>query len=147
MKEMWRSIVKILDDTRAMMSGFLASILGFFFPIKDIVHLILVFFIIDVLFGYWAAKKTRKEKFSVQIIWTHTMPRILLSVIIIILTYLWDSVFAQNMVHTYMIAGWFICGVLLSSIIENGWKITRWTIFPKIGKMVDKEMKDKIKTK
>ncbi len=144
LKEMWRSIISVFDNAYAIAAGFIASILGYFLPLKDIVHLMLLFFILDVIFGFWAAKKLRKEKFSVRIIWAHTIPRMILAVITVIMLFLWDNVFSQNLVSTYKIGGWFICGILVSSVVENGWKITRWLVFPKIRKLVEKEIKKEV---
>lgn len=48
---------------------------------------------------------------------------------------MWDSVFSQELVKTYKIVGWFISGVLLWSIAENGYQITKWSVFPKLGNL------------
>jgi phage-related holin len=103
-----KAISELFDNAYAVLCGFFASILGYFLPVRDIVHLLILFFILDVLFGYWAARKLRYEKFSVKIIWEHTIPRMLLSIVIILGAYMWDSVFDQNVVCTYKIIGWFI---------------------------------------
>ena len=50
----------------AALSGLITSALGYFLPVRDIVHLITIFFILDVAFGYWAARKLRGEKFSTR---------------------------------------------------------------------------------
>jgi len=63
----------VLKNAYAMLSGLFMSILGYFLPVKDIVHLLILFFVLDVFFGFWAAKKLRKERFSVKIIWSHTI--------------------------------------------------------------------------
>lgn len=136
----------LMINVHSFASGVLASILGYFLPIKDIVHLIIIFFIIDVVFGYLAArkgKKGEKERFSVKIIWNHTMPRLLISIIIILGAYSWDKTFEQDFVATYKLIGWFISGVLLFSIVENGYHITKWGILPRIGEMFKTKIKDK----
>lgn len=55
---------------------------------------------------------------------------------------MWDQVYSQEMVSTYKIIGWFISGVLLYSIAENGYQITKWSVFPKIGNFVSQKVKD-----
>jgi hypothetical protein len=126
----------------AMITGFLATAVGYFLPIKNIVHLVLFFFLLDILFGYWAARKLRREKFSTKIIWQYTMPRILLSLIMIISAYMWDTVFKQDIISTYKVLGWFICGILIYSVAKNGYKITHWQMFPLIGKIFEKKIEN-----
>lgn len=128
-----RAIYDMTSNFWAVICGFFTSILGYFMPVKDVVHLLVILFILDVVFGYWAAKKLRGEKFSVKIIWSHTMPRMLISIVLIIGAYMWDHVYNQDFVCTYKIIGWFISGVLLYSIAENGYYITRWGVFKRIG--------------
>jgi len=140
------SIIHALQDVctngYAMLSGIIISVLGYFLPVSNIVNLLVFFFIIDVAFGYWAANKLRGERFSVKIIWSHTIPRMLISIVLIIGSFMWDSVYNQDVICTYKIIGWFISGVLLYSIAENGYKITKWSVFPKIGGLFKKNIKD-----
>ena len=44
--------------------GALFSVVGYFEPVKDIVHLLIAFFIIDMLAGFWANKIVKQEKFN-----------------------------------------------------------------------------------
>lgn len=130
-------MLKLFDEVWQLFwagfTGLIASILGYFLPVKDIVHLIVIFFIVDVAFGYWAARKTRGEKFSTKIIWKTTIPRMVLSLVAILGAYAWDTVFSQEVVSTYKIIGWFIAGILLFSILKNGYKITKWEAIPGIS--------------
>lgn len=135
-------IFRVFQNTYAMVSGFFATVLGYFLPVRNIVHLLVLLFIFDVIFGYWAAHKLRSERFSVKIIWNHTMPRMLLSLVLILGTYMWDNVYNVDVICTYKIIGWFISGVLLWSIAENGYHITKWSVFPKIGELFRSKIKD-----
>lgn len=135
-------LVDLFSNTYAVVCGFLASILGYFLPVKDIVHLLILFFILDVFFGYWAAHKLRGERFQVKIIWNHTMPRMLLSIVLILGAFMWDKTYSQSVVCTYKVVGWFISGVLLYSIAQNGYKITRWGVFTKIAQLFNKKAKE-----
>lgn len=119
----------------AMVTGLLASVIGYFLPIKNIVHLVLFFFLLDILFGYWAARMLRRERFSTRIIWQYTMPRILISLVLIISSFMWDTTFSQEYISTYKLIGWFICGILIYSVAKNGYKITNWEMFPLIGRL------------
>lgn len=125
------------------LSGVFMSILGYFVPIHDMVHLLVLFFILDVIFGYWAAKKLRKEKFSAKIIWKTTMPRMVISLVLIMGAYMWDTVYSQEFVATYKIIGWFISGVLLASIVQNGYHITNWNIFLGLSDLLKDKFREK----
>lgn len=146
MEEMFRAIGQVFSNLTVkfwpMLTGLFASIIGYFIPVSDIVHLLIFFFILDVIFGYWAAHKLRGERFSVKVIWNHTMPRMLISIVLITGAFMWDTTYKQEMVETYRIVGWFISGVLLFSIAENGYLITRWKVFSRVGSFLSKKIKD-----
>jgi hypothetical protein len=142
----------MIDDTLSdwlrivwgFVSGTFMAIIGYFLPVKNIVHLVILFFLLDVIFGYWAARKVRGESFSARIIWQTTMPRMIISLVLIMGAYMWDDVFQQEMVCTYKVIGWFICGVLLANIIQNGYRITKWDMFLRLGQYFKIKIKDKI---
>lgn len=140
--EMTHALHSALQNAYALVAGLIITVVGYFIPVKDIVHLLILFFILDVVFGYCAARKLRNERFSVKIIWEHTMPRMLISIVLISGAFLWDSVYKQEVVSTYKIIGWFISGVLLYSIAENGYQITKWGVFPKIGSLFRAKIQD-----
>lgn len=138
-----KALVDLFSKCESLIVGFAASVVGYFMPVKDIVNFLLIFFLLDVAFGYWAAHKLRKERFSVQIIWTHTMPRMLISIVLILGAYMWDKTYNQDVVSTYKLIGWFISGVLLFSIAENGYQITRWAVFPNIANLIGGKVKER----
>lgn len=142
MKVMMKAVTDIFSDTNATLFGFIMSVFGYFLPVRDIVYLLLLFFILDVVFGYLAAKKLRGEKFSVKLIWTQTVPRMVLTIVLVLCSYMWDNVFGQEIVHTYKVIGWFIGGVLLYSIAQNGYYVTKWDILPKIGHLINKKVEE-----
>jgi len=115
-------------------SGALMTILGYFIPIKDIFLLLVGFFIVDMFFGYLAARKLRQEKFSQKKIWTTTVPRMGGSLVLIILAFMWDDVYDQNTMHSYVVIGWFLSGILLAKIAYNLYHITKWDVFLGLGK-------------
>lgn len=123
-------------------AGVFTAFLGYFSPIKDIVHLLLFFFLLDVVVGYWASHKLDGSKFKVSIVWKHTIPRMILSLILIICSYMWDKTYHQDYVSTFKIIGWFISGLLLYSIAENAYDITKWTVFKRIGRSINRKIKD-----
>jgi phage-related holin len=124
-------------------SGLFMAIIGFFLPVKNIVHLLVFFFFIDMIFGYWAARKTRGERFSARVIWKTTMPRMIISMVLVLGAFMWDTVYEQNMVATYRIIGWFISGVLLANILQNGYRITQWDMFLGLTEMLKNKIRKK----
>ena len=107
----------------------LVSIAGYFIPIRDILHLMFFFFLVDIVVGYWAGRKKLKVKFDPMIVWQKTVPRMLLATLLIVLLYLWDNVSHQDYVDSAGLAGWFFNGLLLISITENAYYITEWKVF------------------
>jgi hypothetical protein len=113
----------------SLICGTFFATIGNLIPIKNIVHAVLFFFFLDVIFGYLAARKLRGEHFSTGIVWKYTVPRMLISIVLIISTYMWDTTFGQDYVATYNLVGWFISGILIYSIVKNSYRITRWMPF------------------
>jgi len=130
-------------DFYSIIVGAMVSFFGYLLPIKNMVLLLILFFIGDVFFGFWAAKKLRNERFSVKIIWDHTMPRMFVSIVLITGAFLWDKEYQQDLVSTYRIIGWFVSGVLLFSIAENGYQITKWSVFTKLSDVLNENVKKK----
>ena len=142
LKHAGKAVVDLLSNGYALLCGLFASIVGFFVPVGDVVGLLILLFAIDVIFGYWAAKKLRREKFSKSVIWQTTMPRLLVSIVIVLCAFMWDSVYRQDVVCTYRIVGWFISGVVIYSIAQNGYSITKWEGFPLLTIFLKKKIKD-----
>lgn len=137
-----KSLKTFIYDAYAIITGSVVGFIGYLLPIRNIVHFVIALFICDVFFGYWAAKKIRNERFSVKIIWDHTMPRMLVSIVLITGAFVWDEVYKQEFVSTYKIIGWFISGVLLYSIAKNGYKISKWSAFDQLGGFIQDKVKD-----
>lgn len=132
----------LFDSVNKVVSGVFASALGYFLPIKDMVHVIIIFFVIDMLVGWWAAHTCRGESFSKTIVFNTTIPRMLISILLEMILYTWDTTFNQTMFSTYRVVGWYISGVLILSIIKNGYKATKWKVIPKIGDIIKEELND-----
>lgn len=89
MNDFFSSLFDTADAFWKFIFGIACSILGYFLPIKNLVHLVVLFFILDMVFGYWAARRLRGEKFSTKIVWRTTFPRMLISIVLIIMAFLW----------------------------------------------------------
>lgn len=70
------------------------------------------------------------------------MPRMLISIVLILCAYMWDRTYAQELISTYKVIGWFISGVLLFSIMENGYRITHWYGFLNLKGVLKKNFED-----
>jgi hypothetical protein len=144
-----KSISDFFGNANAFCTGIISSIVGYFVPVKNIVHVLIIFFIVDMIFGFLAAKKGKmrkgKEKecknFSVAIIWNTTIPRMLISIILVMAAFMWDTTYNQELINTYKAIGWFISGVLIFSIAENAFIITKWGIFLKVREFIRSKIK------
>ena len=142
-EDIMNGLAHIVNDVWTWISGLLAVTVGFFMPIKDIVHLLILFFAIDVVIGYISARKVEGEKFSTRKIWNTTIPRMILSLTLIVLAFMWDKVYEVSFMSTHYIVGWFISGVLLSSIAKNMYRITKWDVFPYMSHWIGEKVNEK----
>ncbi|MPN14645.1 hypothetical protein SDC9_161972 [bioreactor metagenome] len=133
----------IFSNGYAVCSGAIASVLGYFLPIRDPVNLLLIFFVVDCIIGYLKNRKLYNQKFSKRKIFETTIPRMMAVTIFMMLLFSLDVTFNQDMVQTYMIVGYFVGGVLLFNIWKNLYELTRWEAFLKIGDILHKSVKDK----
>jgi hypothetical protein len=133
---------QLAGNVWSLLCGLFFASVGYLLPVKNIVHTVLFFFLLDIIFGYWAARKLRGEHFSTKIVWKYTVPRMLISIVLIISTYMWDTNFGQDMVNTYNLIGWFISGILIYSIFKNAYKITLWLPFKNLGLVFKNQMKN-----
>ena len=70
------------------------------------------------------------------------MPRMLIALVLILGSYMWDKTYQQELVSTYKLLGWFLSGLLLYSIAENGYKITHWYGFLNLKTLLKKKFED-----
>ena len=73
------------------------------------------------------------------------MPRMVISVVLILSAFMWDQVYSQDTVATYRLIGWFISGVLLSSIVQNGYRITQWDMLLGLGEIIKQKIGERNK--
>lgn len=133
----------IFTDTWSMTAGIITGTLGYFAPIQDPIKLLLIFFAVDAVVGYLKNKKLFNQEFSKRKIFETTVPRMMAVVTFMALLFSLDTTFNQDVVHTYMIVGYFIGGVLLFNIGKNFYKLTKWKAFLAIASMVQKDVQDK----
>ena len=133
----------IFTDAYAVCAGAIATVFGYFLPIRDPVNLLLIFFVVDCIIGYLKNRKLYKESFSKRKIFETTIPRMMAVVTFMMLLFSLDRTFKQDIEQTYMIVGYFVGGVLLFNIAKNLHKLTRWDAFLKIGDFLHDNVKDK----
>lgn len=134
--DVWRYLWGWFTDFYNFMGGVFMTALGYFLPIKDMVYFITILFIVDVVFGYWKAHRFTKAKFQPKIVWEKTVPRWLISVVIIAVLFSWDKVHHQDYVSTYYAGGYFLSGMVIVSILENAILITNWKVFRKLREII-----------
>jgi hypothetical protein len=146
----WFELDKFLDwfknlflEIWNLVAGLFFTILGYFIPISNIVHALVIIFIVDSFFGYLAARKCRNEKFSKKIIFNTTVFRMLSVIILLSMTYIWDKEFGQGIISTPNAIGWFISGVLIVSISKNMYKILNWKPLENLVEMLTDVLKSK----
>ncbi len=136
---------EILSDAYTFFAGLLGSLVGYLMPIKETAHVLIFFFILDVIFGYCNARKNRGEKFRARIIWEKTIPKILVSFLIILTAHMLDQLAPLEVLTIREFVGWFLCGVILSNVWKNFYNITKWSIIDKIRKSLDKKIDNETK--
>lgn len=120
--------------------GVIGAASAYFQPIKGIVTITMITILVDMVLGIWAARKRGKGIKSVKL-W-RTAYKMLISFAVIHLLYSIDQEFGITIAHSYVIAGLFIVGFEMWSILENAAVITDHRIF----RILRKYMEDKVKS-
>lgn len=122
-------------------SVLLITIIGYFSPVKNIAHMVLLFFFVDIIYGWLADKKKTGSKFKPKIIWQKTVPRILITMLLLMFAFMLDKETGQEFISTHKILGWFVGALLLWSIAENAYIVTKWKALTFIGRMIGHKIK------
>lgn len=148
LETIWQWLLNTVQTICDKLVFLFVSIVGYLSPIEHIAHVVLLFFFIDVIYGWLADRKKTGAKFQPKIVWAKTMPRVLFSIILLVITFLWDEETHQRWIETHLVVGWIINALLLLSILKNGYVVTNWSVIPIIGdalaKKVEKETGSKI---
>ena len=142
MQRALKSFASMFADAYSFFAGWLGSLVVYFLPVFDILRMLVFFFIIDCLVGYWKARKIDGIPFRGRIVWDKTITRLALSTVIILCAFSWDNVYSQDMIKVHMIIGGFISGVVLLSIVQNGYEISRWSVLNRLAKHLDKKIEN-----
>jgi len=129
----------IATVTQRTAEGVAGVIIGYFLPILDVVMLLTVCFILDVLIGFWKAKKIDGEKFQSKKIWDKTVPRMTIAFTLILLTFMLDTVYYMETIKLHRVVGYFFSGIVIASIAQNGYALTKWGVFLEIEKLIKRK--------
>ena len=140
MQRALRSFASMFSDAYNFFAGWLGSLVVYFLPVFDILRMLVFFFVIDCIVGYWKARKIDGIPFRGRIVWDKTITRLALSTVIILCAFSWDNVYSQDVIKVHMIIGGFISGVVLLSIVQNGYEISRWSVLNRLAKHLDKKL-------
>ena len=140
MQRALKSFASMFADAYNVFAGWLGSLVVYFLPVFDVLRMLVFFFVIDCLVGYWKARKIDGIPFRGRIVWDKTITRLALSTVIILCAFSWDNVYSQDVIKVHMIIGGFISGVVLLSIVQNGYEISRWSVLNRLAKHLDKKL-------
>lgn len=140
MQRALRSFASMFADAYNFFAGWLGSLVVYFLPVFDILRMLVFFFVLDCLVGYWKSRKIDGKPFQGRIVWDKTITRLALSTVIILCAFSWDNVYSQDVIKVHMIIGGFISGVVLLSIVQNGYEISRWSVLNRLAKHLDKKL-------
>lgn len=129
----WDVMAEFFCNLGGWILGVVLSVVHYFAPVADTIHILFIFFIGDILFGFLAAKKLRGERFNPQKVWNKTIPKMLVSFFIIISAHMLDSISPLGFLTIRESVGWILSGLVLHSVWRNAFVFTKWTALRHIG--------------
>lgn len=134
---------ELFNDAYNLAVGAVLTLFGYFAPVRETIHILFFFFLLDVIFGYLVARKMRGEKWQPKIIWEKTMIKMLVASLMVITAHLLDKIAPSSYLTIREFVGWFISGVVLSSVWENFHTLTKWKIIVKLNETLKEKLKFK----
>lgn len=134
---------ELFNDVYNLVVGAIFSLFGYFSPIRETMHVLFFFFLLDVIFGYLVARKVRGEKWQPKIIWEKTIIKMLVASLMVITAHMLDKIAPSSYLTIREFVGWFISGVVLSSVWENFHTLTKWKIVVKLSETLNEKLKFK----
>ena len=115
------------------LTALIFAVLAYFMELRGVINIMAILFVVDIIFGWLKSRKLYGAPFDPSIVWNKSVPRILVSVMVLLLTYSVDKETGQQWVHTANIFGGVFSYLLIASISRNGYHLTGWKIFAVIG--------------
>lgn len=138
-------IAEFFGNLGGWILGVFLSVVHYFAPVADTIHILFIFFISDILFGFLAAKKLRGERFNPQKVWNKTIPKMLVSFFIIISAHMLDSISPLGFLTIRESVGWILSGLVLHSVWGNAFVITKWTALRHIGDFLSESLRTRFR--
>jgi phage-related holin len=110
---------------------------SYFTPIREIVHVMLIFLFIDTISGIWASLKSGEKLESSKL--RKTVYKFLWYTIAVMCSLMMERTFGPSWLRLASIVGGFICSVELTSIFENIARITGDPIFRRLIRIIKKK--------
>jgi phage-related holin len=124
-----------------ILSGLIATIAGYFAPIRGMVIVALAAIFLDLVFGIWAAT-VKREGIQSKKLW-RTGYKILVTFVIINLMHSIDKEMGIAGISTSRIVALFITGFEVWSILESAAVISDHPVFRLLSKYMQTEVKEK----
>jgi len=137
----WDVMTEFFFSAWGWILGVFLSVAHYFAPVADTIHILFIFFIADILFGFLAAKKLRGERFKPQKVWNKTIPKMLVSFFIIISAHMLDSITPVGFLTIRESVGWILSGLVLHSVWRNAFVFTKWTALRHIGDFLSENLR------
>jgi phage-related holin len=123
-------------------SKIMILIIAYFTPIKEMVNVMLIFLLIDLISGIWAAVKEKQQIQSAKL--RRSITKFLWYTVAVMVAFMMETTFNLTWTNLANIIAGFICIVELISIFENITRITREPLFLRLIKMIRKRCADTI---
>lgn len=128
----------LLSHMCNFISAIFFACIGYFSPIKGIIHVMIFAIVVDLASGILAARK-RGEGIKSHKLW-RTIYKLVFALAVVMLTFALDKEIGFITTHTSV--AWLIIGFEIWSILENAGQLTNHPIF----QILRKFMEDKVKT-
>lgn len=130
----------LLQHLYNFFSGIVVTLMGYFTPIKGVIHVMVIAIILDLIFGIIAAR-CRKEGIKSSKLW-RTAYKLFIAVAVVALLYAMDVEIGVEIIQLHRLVAWLITGFEVWSILESGGQITNHKLF----RILKKYMEDKVES-
>ena len=130
----------LFGHTPNFVSGAFIAASTYFAPIKGIVTITMLTITIDLILGVWAAR-VKGLGIKSEKLW-RTVYKMLIAFTIMHLLYSIDVEYGVEVVHSYRVAGLFIIGFEIWSVLENAAVITDHKMFRILKRYMENKVKD-----
>ena len=107
--------------------------IAYFTPIAEMIHVMLIFLVVDTISGIWASLKSGEKLESRKL--RKTVYKFLWYTVAVMAAWMMEKTYSLHWSNIASIVAGFICFVELKSIFENITRITNEPVFMKILKI------------